>query len=101
MRHALYAVLFALLLAPLGALTACGGGGGAGSGNPEDARAALITVLDAVRRDDVAKARAHMDVVEWLSSMDHPQASTYTSLRAKPASPNSSVISGRVHSRQS
>lgn len=80
MRHALLAVLLAVLLAPLCALTACGGGGGGGSGNPEDARAALVQILDAARMDDFAKARSHLDVVEWLGSLDHPQASTYTQL---------------------
>jgi hypothetical protein len=81
MRHALLAMLsFALLLVPIAVLPACGGGGGAGSGNPEDARAALIEVLDAARRDDFARVRPRLDVIEWLASMDHPQASTYTSL---------------------
>jgi hypothetical protein len=81
MRYVLLALLVSVLLAPVVALTACGGGGGsAGSGDPEGARSALIQLLDAGRKDDFAKARPNLDVVQWLASNDHPQAATYRDL---------------------
>ncbi len=80
MRHALLVVVISLLLAPLGALTACGKGGSGGGGDPEGARATLIELLDAGRRDDYGKARPRLDVVEWLVSVGHPQAAAYSGL---------------------
>jgi len=80
MRRALLAVVVSLLLAPLGALTACGGGGSGGGGDPEGARAALIDVLDAARKDDFNGVRGRLDVIEFLGSMEHPGARTYPDL---------------------
>lgn len=80
MRRALLAVLVSLLLAPLGVLTACGGGGGAGSGDPEGARSALIEVLEAARKEDFNGVRSRLDVIEFLGAMEHPAARTYPDL---------------------
>ncbi len=80
MHRLLVAILIGLLVAPVLALSACGAGGGAGMGDPADARNTLNDVLTAGLEDNYEKARGHLDVSDWLSSMDHPQAGQFASL---------------------
>lgn len=46
-------------------------------GDPEGARLVLTDVITAGLENNFAKARPSLDVVEWLTSVQDPQASTY------------------------
>jgi hypothetical protein len=83
MQRLLVAMLIGVLVPSLLVLSGCGGSGGAGMGDPDDARLVLTTVITAGADNDFAKARPHLDVVEWLTSVGDPQASAYNT--APPA----------------
>jgi hypothetical protein len=79
MQRLFVAILIGALVSPLVALAGCGGGGGAGMGDPDEARLILTNVITAGHENNFAKARPNLDVVEWLTAVQDPNAATYSS----------------------